>query len=355
MTASSPSFRRLGPSGISAFVIAFACAIALLYVGRVLLITLLVALILAFMLKPSVTLLMRLRLPRALASFVVCAFAVCVVYLAGLAAYTQAAGIVENIPKYSERISETVDQVINLVDSTERQIYVSVVPKRFREQPQQPQPENNRRHKRAIELPPPPVLPPAPVPVPEVRIRPSGLRCSISPTLTSSALYETLLMASFVPFLVYFMLSRRDHVYRSFLGIFQGDSRMLAAKALEGIANMVRAFVVGNFFLGLILAAAGTAVFRWFNLPYPFLIGPVSGFLSLVPYIGMPLAVIPPFVGLLVSSAPLADYGAILTIVAVLHLIALNLLYPKISVGPRVHLICWPSRSRSCSGARCGA
>jgi predicted PurR-regulated permease PerM len=296
-----------------------------------------VALILAFMLEPFVTLLMRLRLPRALASFVICAFAVCVVYLAGLAAYTQAAGIVDNAPNYSERISETVDQVINLVDSTERQIYVLVVPKRFREQPQQPQPEKALRHKRAVELPPPPILPPAPVPVPEVRIRPERPPLLDFAYAHLGPLYETLLMASFVPFLVYFMLSWRDHVYRSFLGIFQGDSRMLAAKALQGIANMVRAFVVGNFFLGLILAVAGTAVFRWFNLPYPLLIGPVSGFLSLVPYIGMPLAVIPPFVGLLVSSAPLADYGAILTIVAVLHLIALNLLYPKI-VGPRVHL-----------------
>ncbi len=150
-------------------------------------------------------------------------------------------------------------------------------------------------------------------------------------------LYDTLLMASFVPFLVYFMLSWRDHVYRGFLEIFDGDGRTMAAKAVQGIANMVRAFVVGNFVLGLLVTVAGTAVFWWFSLPYPFLIGPLSGFLSLVPYIGMPLALIPPFVGLLIADSPLASYGAILTTVAVLHLVAMNLLYPKI-VGPRVHL-----------------
>ena len=335
MTASSRSFRILTPNRISGFVIALTCAIALLYVGRVLLITLSVALILAFMLEPFVSLLMRLRLPRALASFIVCAFAICAVYLVGLGAYTQAAGLMDNIPKYSERISGTVDQIVDRVDKMERQIYDLVVPKRFREQPQEPQKQTRRR--RTVELPPPPVLPPAPVQVPEVRIQPERPALLDFAYAHLGPLYDTLLMASFVPFLVYFMLSWQDHVYRSFLELFHDDGRAMAAKTVQGIANMVRAFVVGNFVLGLLLTAAGTVVFWWFNLPYPFLIGPLSGFLSLVPYIGLPLAVIPPFAGLLMASAALSSYGAILTIVAVLHLVAMNLLYPKI-VGPRVHL-----------------
>ena len=39
--------------------------------------------------------------------------------------------------------------------------------------------------------------------------------------------YDVLLMASFVPFLVYFMLSWRDHVRRSFLQVFEGPQRMI--------------------------------------------------------------------------------------------------------------------------------
>ena len=37
-----------------------------------------------------------------------------------------------------------------------------------------------------------------------------------------SSFYEMLLMASFIPFLVYFMLSWRDHINRSFLQFFHG-------------------------------------------------------------------------------------------------------------------------------------
>jgi predicted PurR-regulated permease PerM len=144
-------------------------------------------------------------------------------------------------------------------------------------------------------------------------------------------------MASFVPFLVYFMLSWREHIHRGFLQLFQGDARVMAAKSVAGIAAMVRAFVVGNCALGVLLAISSTAVFWWFNLPYPFLVGPLSGLLSLVPYIGLPLAMIPPFVAALAIYNNVATYAALLTIVAVLHLIAMNLLYPKI-VGPRVHL-----------------
>jgi predicted PurR-regulated permease PerM len=55
-----------------------------------------------------------------------------------------------------------------------------------------------------------------------------------------------------------------------------------------------------------------------------------------VPYIGLPLAMIPPlFAALPINEVPV--YALIIATVATLHLIALNVLYPKI-VGSRVHL-----------------
>ena len=340
MTSVTNPLKGLRPNRVSAQLIGLACAIALLYFGRLFLVTLSVALIVAFMLEPFVALLMRLRLPRALASFFVCAIGICVVYLAGLGVYSQIAGLVEEIPKYGEAINQLVDQALERVDSMEKQIYELVVPKRFREQQQQQQQPQQRaaaRRKKTTEIPPPPVFPPAPVVVPEVRIRPE------SPPLVDfiyahlGRVYEVVLMASFVPFLVYFMLSWRDHVHRSFLQLFGGDARIMASKSLDGIATMVRAFVVGNFVLGVLLAVSSTAVFWWFNLPYPFLIGPLSGFLSLVPYIGLPLAMIPPVIAAIAMLKTATSYVLILTVVAMLHLVAMNLLYPKI-VGPRVHL-----------------
>ena len=59
-----------------------------------------------------------------------------------------------------------------------------------------------------------------------------------------------MLMASFVPFLVYFMLSWHDHIHRSFLQFFHGEDRAAAARSLQGIADMVRAFRGRQFSAG---------------------------------------------------------------------------------------------------------
>lgn len=151
------------------------------------------------------------------------------------------------------------------------------------------------------------------------------------------SVYLAALMASFVPFLIYFMLSWRDHINRSFLQFFEGEDRAVAAKSLQGIAGLVRTYVVGNFVLGLLLAGISSVLFWRIGIPYPMLSGTLSGFLSLVPYVGLPLAVVPPILVSITVFQAISTYVLIGAVVAVLHLIALNLLYPKL-VGSRVHL-----------------
>ncbi len=320
--------------------LALAAAIALLYYGRGFLITMSTAVIIAFILDPFVGLLMRLRLPRPLASFAGCSIALAVVYLLGLGVYTQAEGLVDDLPKYADRVSQISDEVLGKLEAVERSAYQMLVPKRLREQQPQVQPAPakppaSRRLRRPAE--PAPVVPSGPPPVQEVRIRPQRPPLVDFLYANVESLYEVLLLASFVPFLVYFMLSWREHIYRSFLHLFGERGRGVAERSLAGIAYMARAFVVGNFVLGLLVAAASTAVFWLFSLPYPLLIGPLSGFLTLVPYVGLPLALAPPLLAALVVYKTLASYLIVGLIVAVLHLVTMNLLYPKI-VGPRVHL-----------------
>jgi predicted PurR-regulated permease PerM len=284
---------------------------------------------------------MRLRMPRSLASFFVCSLALLLLYVLGLGAYSQAAGMLDELPKYSQRIGELVDTVTRKVEDMEERSYRILVPARQRQleqerlRAQQAAEQSKRKRKSAdpVQAIPPP---PGPGQIPEVRIH--AERSPVGDYIYSrlASLYQVLLMASFVPFLVYFMLSWRDHMNRSFLQFFHGEERLIAARSLEGIAEMVRAFVVGNFLLGLFLAAMSSLIFWFIQLPYPLLVGPMSGFLSLVPYVGLPLAVIPPlFTALGVNQFPV--YVVVVAGVSILHLLALNLLYPKL-VGSRVHL-----------------
>ncbi len=319
-------------------IVAMGVIIAILYIGRVFFITSIIAVTIAFILEPFVGLLMRMHLPRSLASFVVCTVALLFLYVAGLGAYSQLAGLYEDLPKYGQRIGDIVDGVQQRISNLEEQTYRMLVPARQRQQEEQDrlraQQAKGKGAKKGAA--PAPALPTGPGAIPEVRIHEE--RTAIGDYIQShlSSFYEILLMASFIPFLVYFMLSWRDHINRSFLQLFQGEDRLIAARSMQGIVVMVRAFVVGNFLLGLLLASLSSLVFWAMRLPYPLLVGPLSGFMSLVPYVGLPLAAIPPlFAALGINTVPV--YVGVVVAVAMLHLIALNLLYPKI-VGSRVHL-----------------
>lgn len=324
----------------------FGVLTALLYFGRLFLITLLLSIFIGFILEPFVALFMRLRMPRGFASFLVCSLALLSLYLAGLMTYTQVAGLSEDLPAYSRRVSELFDKVLVEIEGAEKTVNDLLTPKRQREleqeraaQQQQQQLElqkQSTRRRRATD-PPMNLAPLLPPPVQEVRIKQE--RSAIVEYLSSNweQFYDIALMASFVPFLVYFMLSWRDHFVHNFLRSFQGEARGIAASTLDGIARMTRAYVVGNFILGILLAVLSMGFFYLVKVPYWLIVGPLSGFLSLVPYIGLPLAILPPFLAALTVYDNLTAYLVIGTTVAFFHLLALNLLYPKL-VGSRVHL-----------------
>jgi predicted PurR-regulated permease PerM len=223
-----------------------------------------------------------------------------------------------------------VDGVQQRIQGVESDTFRMLVPTRQRMEEEERQRQAAKKSKSSKALTPAPVTAnPAPPP-------PSGSAIADYIEEHLNSFYQIVLMVSFIPFLVYFMLSWRDHINRSFLQLFHGEARGVAARSLEGIAEMVRAFVVGNFLLGFLLAIISSAMFYAMQLPYPFLVGPLSGLLSLVPYVGLPLAMMPPlFAALGPNRVP--TYVLVIVSVSLLHLVALNLLYPKV-VGSRVHL-----------------
>jgi predicted PurR-regulated permease PerM len=315
-------------------VIAGGVVIAVLYYGRVIFVTSIIAVVIAFILEPFVALLVRVHLPRPMASFAVCTVALLLLYVAGMGAFTQFSSLYADLPQFGQRIGDMVDEVRQRVQGMEQQAYRLVLPGRQRQQEEERARERaaaaalaRSRRSRVTAI---------PVPVPPPEEEPQRIPIGEYIYAHLNSFYRVILMLSFVPFLVYFMLSWHDHINRSFLQFFHGEARLAAARSLEGVAEMVRAFVVGNAVLGLLLASISSLVFWLMRLPYPMLVGPLSGFLSLVPYVGLPLAMLPPLFTALGPNTVEA-YVLVIVTVAMLHLIALNLLYPKI-VGSRVHL-----------------
>ena len=271
--------------------------LALCYYGESVLVVMLVSVLLAFILAPIVDLLTYLRLPRSMAAGV--AILLLLGALAGIvySSYNQATTLVQDLPKYTSKVREEVMRFRKQAETFE------VLP-----------PE----HERGV-----------------LSVRPATDWTDILTRGFGSA-SSAVLAVSFVPFLVFFMLTWQQHVRSATVMLFPLENRHTAYVTLGLISAMVRSFMVGNLLIGLFIGAVSTVVFWSIHLPFFYFAGFISGFLSLVPYMGALLALVPPiFVGL----GHIGSEEVLIIVVSVLglHVIALNLLYPRF-LGKRLQL-----------------
>ncbi len=98
------------------------------------------------------------------------------------------------------------------------------------------------------------------------------------------------------------------------------------------IGKMLQSFIVGNLLIGLLISAVSIAAFGLLHVPFFYFVGFLSGFLSLVPYLGVVLAMVPP---VLVGFGQLESSSLLVVVLCVIgmHLLALNVLYPKLLGG----------------------
>lgn len=312
--------------------------VALLYYGRDFFVTLIISAVFAFILDPAVVLVMKLRIPRAAATGIVLGVAFVGVYLLAAMAWSQFSTFAEDLPAYTSHISELWAKANERIDQVEQRSIEMLVPKSLRQQNEQiqqkPQETTKKRRRGAAANLTAQNMPPA---IQEVRIH-------TDPTPVISVIYgyvagyfHVLVMASFVPFLIYFMLSWRDHLNSSVLRLFHGEERYQVGRTWSGIGDSTRAYVLGNFLLWVFLSSISAIAFFILGVPYWPLIGPLSAFFSLVPYVGLPLSILPPVLAAIAIPNRLKIILTIVVITAALHLVAMNFLYAKI-IGRRVRL-----------------
>jgi predicted PurR-regulated permease PerM len=284
--------------------LAVLAVLTVVYLAKLPIIVLLLAILLAFILAPVVELLQRVKLPRALASLIAVLLFCAVIYGIGLLSYNRGVSFAQELPKYSGRIRDLVVKVRHQAQQLQKSTE-SVIP--ADEKPEAPT-----------------------VKVQQQKTWTEYLTSGLGP------LTEIVFMASFIPFLTYFMLSWQDHVRSATVMLFRMKNRNTAYVTLGLISGMIRSFIVGNVLVGLFIGAVSTIVFGIIHLPYFYFIGFISGFLSLVPYLGVLLAAVPPVVS---GLGHIHSTGVVVILLTVLglHLFALNVLYPKF-LGSRLQL-----------------
>jgi len=287
---------RSRPAHWAMNVVGIAGIVALCYYGELVLAVLLVAVLVAFTLAPVVDLLMFLHLPRALAALIV--VLVLIASLVGLVyvSYNEAATLAQDLPKYAGIVRA---EVLRFRKGAENLAFF------------------------------------APRETGVVRVRQATNWTDVL-TRGFGSVGTAILAGSFIPVLAYFMLTWQEHVRSATVMLFPLESRHTAYVTIGLISAMIRSFMAGNLLIGLVVGGISTGVFWFIHLPFFYFVGFISGFLNLVPYLGVLLALVPPvFVGL--GHVEVGGMATISITVFAMHLVALNVLYPKL-LGNRLRL-----------------
>jgi predicted PurR-regulated permease PerM len=99
---------------------------------------------------------------------------------------------------------------------------------------------------------------------------------------------------------------------------------------------MIRTYVLANVVIGLVSSLVCGIVFWYLGIQYFYFIGLISGFVSLVPYLGIFLALLPPLAGG-IGTLHRGGIIAVIVTVIVMHLVTMNLIYPRV-IGRRLQL-----------------
>jgi len=249
--------------------------------------------------------LIRLRIPRSVGSLIVVTMTLVLSLGITYFSYHRALDFVDQLPQYSTTFRDTIGTLRSKADKLADEARASVDPPKSRQKPVSGRIEQSE-----------------------------GLTHVI--TENSGTILDLIMAIGFVPFLVYFMLASKEHVHVSTVRLFPKEHRLVAHRTVGNISVMIRSYILANFVVGLGNALVCGAVFWYLGIQYFYFIGAMSGFATLIPYLGIFLALIPPLAS---GMGTLHKTGLLTVLVTVvgMHAITMNLVYPKV-IGSRLKL-----------------
>jgi predicted PurR-regulated permease PerM len=266
-------------------------------------ITLLLAAFLAILVDPAVSHLERWHIPRSASAGIIIVAGVLSFCFLTYASYNRISDIAETMPQYADRIRDVIrpfNQKIARVQETAGSL----------------NPEASAKKVAEVKIKEPPSWP-------------SYIIRGVGPV------WGAIIIIGVVPFLMFFNLIGKEQMnqrLKSSLGTIIDVPQFIAR-----VTNMVRGFAAGNLVIGSAMAAATVLVLLALKIPGAVILGVVSGFLNLIPFLGVILAVLVPCAAALLQFNTAGPLAIILITVVCLHIISANLLIPKI-IGSRVSI-----------------
>jgi len=295
--------RLLGRITALLWVVVIALTVTFFYFASSFWITLLLAGFLSILVEPLVARLERLHLPRPASAALVIVLGMILVSTTLYSFYSKASDFVETLPQYTRKIRNAIEPAVQRLE---------------------------RMQESARDLNPSPTT----KRVPEVRVSepprwPSYLARGVG------SVAGAIVIAAVVPFLMFFMLLRKDHIYSWLCTTFGRATNI--PDFVKRVIEMIRGFAGGNLVVGSAMAAVTAGVLLAIGMQGAVALGIASGFLNLIPFLGLVLASVVPLLAATLQFSSAGPFVIIALTVALLHLISNNLLIPKF-IGSRVNI-----------------
>jgi predicted PurR-regulated permease PerM len=288
-------------------IIAVAIVIACINFASSIIITLICAILIAFVLEPAVGFLERLHIPRWLGALLMLVASIALLYLIVYGIYDRVIAFIQQFPTYGQPLKHLFANLEAMVENIKK-LASGVVPA-----PSTPQTS-----------------------LPTIRLQQES-HWGQYLVRGIGSVYTFIVTVMFIPFLVFFMLTGKNHIWRRTLDLFSENHREQAETVILRIGHMVRRYIFGNLMVALIAAGLITPVFSLMKLHFALLIGPVSAILSMIPYLGVAVAMAPPLMMALGQYASATPFIVIAVTILVVHFLAINVFTPKF-VGHQVSL-----------------
>jgi predicted PurR-regulated permease PerM len=285
------------------WVIVLALILAFCFFASSFCITLVLAAFLAILVDPIVTYLERWHIPRSASAGLMIVTGMLLFCFLTYVSYNRILDIVETMPQYAERIRDVIrplNQKIAKVQETAGSL----------------NPETSVKKIAEVKIKEPPSWP-------------SYIIRGVGP------MWGAIIIIGVVPFLMFFNLIRKDQMNQRLTNTF--GTTIDVPQFVGRVTQMVRGFAVGNLIIGSAMAAVTVIVLLALKIQGAVVLGIVSGFLNLIPFLGVMLAVLVPSAAALVQFNTAGSFAIILLTVVSLHIISANFLIPKI-IGSRVNV-----------------
>ena len=302
-TETPPTVFRISGSGFSLKILAGAVILLFFYYAAGVVITVLLSILLAYFLDPAVEFLERLRVPRTIGSLIMVILLMSVIAAVGYGLWQRASDFATNWHTYRDILRQVTGDIQGSLMGIEGSVNDLASPKGAK----------------------------AVATAPDTGMVHTFFLRAIG------SLYALVLEATFVPFLVFFMLAGKREAWHSTLQLFPISRRTQVKETLDDLRTVLRDYLIGMTVVTLIVIACTSIFFFALGLDYPILAGIASGVFNMVPYIGAVLAWIPGFFLAILKWKAVSHFWLIAVVLLGIHIVAQNLIAPQL-VGRQVQL-----------------